>query len=267
MRKLSNIHLSDVQTVYSGPEGDLWELIMGEQIHIGGLESSLDLAEHAGIKPGMSGVDMCCCTGAGMRFLLKMRQVARMCGVDATSSVIERGKARNAKAGLSGQIKYVQADVCNSGLPSNSADFVWGEDAWCYVENKQLLAAEAARIVKPGGQVAFTDWIEGEKAMSSAEAERFLKFMKFPTFEDLSGWSHSLTAADLKVLHAKNTGRFEPYVNLYIDMLNKQFTFDALRIIGFDQDLLGMLAGELEFTRQLARAGKLAQGLFVAVKK
>ena len=29
--------LNDVQAVYSGAEGQLWELIMGQQIHIGGL--------------------------------------------------------------------------------------------------------------------------------------------------------------------------------------------------------------------------------------
>ena len=28
--------LAEVQAVYSGPEGNLWELIMGEQIHVGG---------------------------------------------------------------------------------------------------------------------------------------------------------------------------------------------------------------------------------------
>ena len=35
MKKL-DIGLADVQNVYSGPEGTLWKLVMGEQIHIGG---------------------------------------------------------------------------------------------------------------------------------------------------------------------------------------------------------------------------------------
>ncbi|MCD6395533.1 MAG: hypothetical protein J7M40_18775 [Planctomycetes bacterium] len=30
---IESINLKDVQGVYSGPEGRLWELIMGEQIH------------------------------------------------------------------------------------------------------------------------------------------------------------------------------------------------------------------------------------------
>ena len=88
MKSMENIGLSEVQNVYSGPEGVLWELIMGEQIHIGGFASSMDLAEKAGIGSDMNGVDLCCCNGAGMRFLVRFRGVARMHGVDATETVV-----------------------------------------------------------------------------------------------------------------------------------------------------------------------------------
>ena len=65
MKKIEGIDLKNVQEVYSGPEGRLWELIMGEQIHIGGFVSSMDLAEKAGIGKGAKGVDFCSCNGAG----------------------------------------------------------------------------------------------------------------------------------------------------------------------------------------------------------
>ena len=87
---MTDSRLRDVQAVYSGPEGNLWELVMGQQVHIGGLRSSMELAEKAGIGPGMTGVDLCCCSGAGMRFLVRFRNVARMHGVDATAAVVER---------------------------------------------------------------------------------------------------------------------------------------------------------------------------------
>ena len=51
MKILKNTGLSEVKEVYNGPEGALWELIMGEQIHIGGGTSSMDLAGEAGIAP------------------------------------------------------------------------------------------------------------------------------------------------------------------------------------------------------------------------
>ena len=103
MRKIADIGLCDVQAVYSGPEGQLWELVMGQQIHIGGFRSSMELAEKAGIGAGMAGVDLCCCNGAGMRFLVRFRNVAQMHGVDATKTVVEQGRSRNEAEGLRNQ--------------------------------------------------------------------------------------------------------------------------------------------------------------------
>lgn len=267
MKSIENVGLKQVQAVYNGPEGELWELIMGEQIHIGGFASSMDLAEKAGIGSGMSGVDLCCCNGAGMRFLARFRDVARMEGVDATEKVIEQGFRRCEQEGLSDRIEFTRADVCDSGLEDASADFVWGEDAWCYVVDKSKLISEAARIVKPGGVIAFTDWIEGKTPLTNEEAERFLAFMKFPNIQDLEGYKDLLASNGCEVIVAEDTGRFSPYVDLYLCMLNMQLTYDALKIINFDSELMQSMAAEMTFMQKLAHAGKIAQGLFVARKK
>jgi SAM-dependent methyltransferase len=267
MKTMDNIGLKEVQAVYSGPEGELWELIMGEQIHIGGFISSMDLAEKAGIGPGMKGVDLCCCNGAGMRFLVRFRDVAQMTGVDATKKVVEQGRSRCRQEGLSDKIKFVLADVCDSGLENGSADFIWGEDAWCYVVDKERLICEAARIVKPGGVIAFTDWIEETTGLTDAEAERFLTFMKFPNVQSIDGYKDLIKAGGCTVIKAEDTGRFGPYVDLYLNMLNMQLTYDALKIIGFDQELMLEMGGEMAFMQKLAHAGKIAQGLFIARKK
>jgi len=227
----------------------------------------MDLAEKAGIGAGMCGVDLCCCSGAGMRFLVRFRKVERMQGVDATEKVVERGKQRCQAANLAERIAFTLADVCASGLGDETADFVWGEDAWCYVEDKEKLIVEAARLVKRGGVIAFTDWVEGPKGLSSREAERFLRFMKFPSLQDLDGYQKSLRAGGCEVIQAADTGRFAPYIDLYLNMLNQQLTYDALRIIGFDTALMGQMAAEMVFMQELAHAGKIAQGLFVARKK
>ena len=176
MKSAPQIHLSDVQAVYSGPEGRLWELLMGEQIHIGGFQSSMDLAQRAGIAAGSQGVDLCCCTGAGMRFLARFLNVARMTGVDATPAVLELGRRRCADEGLAEKISFVEGNACATGLPSGQFDFVWGEDAWCYVEDKAKLIAEAARLIKPRGKIAFTDWMEGPAGLTDAEAGALSRF-------------------------------------------------------------------------------------------
>ena len=266
MKTMGKIGLKEVQAVYSGPEGELWELVMGEQIHIGGFSSSMDLAEKAGIGPGMKGVDLCCCNGAGMRFLVRFRDVAGMHGVDATEKVVEQGRRRCEDEGLADRIEFTLADVCDSGLEDSSACFVWGEDAWCYVVDKDKLISEAARIVKPGGTIAFTDWIEGKAGLTETEAERFLTFMKFPNVQSLAGYSDLLRGCGCEIVTAEDTGRFGPHVDLYLNMLNMQLTYDALKIIGFNMELMQSMGAEMAFMQELAHAGKIAQGLFIARK-
>ena len=264
MKSIKGVGLADMQAVYSGAEGDLWELIMGEQIHIGGFQSSMDLAERAGIGAGQHGVDLCCCNGAGMRFLVRFRNVASMLGVDATERIVERGRSRCEEEGLSDRIQFKLGDACETGLPDAQADFVWGEDAWSYVRDKPKLIAEAARIVKPGGTIAFTDWVEGPAGMSDGEAELFLKGMKFSNVQDIESYRSLLEKNDCEVLEAEDTGRFAPYMDLFLNMVEMQLTYDALRILNFNTEVLGSIATGFRFFQDLARAGKVAQGRFIA---
>jgi SAM-dependent methyltransferase len=266
MQTLPGIGLSDVQAVYDGAEGDLWELVMGEQIHIGGLSSSMELADRAGIAQGSTGVDLCCCNGAGMRFLVRFRDVAHMTGVDVTERIVERGRRRTEEEGLSDRIEFVLSDATDTGLPDGSADFVWGEDAWCYVEDKGKLIAETSRLVRSGGTIAFTDWLVGPEPMSAAEAERYLRFMKFPNVLGLDDYRRLLEEHGCEVKMAEDTGRFPSHVDLYLDVLNKQLTYDALKLIGFDMDVMQGLGGEMSFVQQLAHEGKIQQGRIVATR-
>jgi SAM-dependent methyltransferase len=255
-----------VTAIYDGAEGDLFELFFGEQIHIGGLAASQELAERAGIGAGLRGVDLCCCNGAGMRFLVRFRGVAGMVGVDASQKVIERGRRRCAEEGAEDAIRFVLADACANGLPDAEADFVWSEDAWCYVPDKERLIAEAVRVVKPGGVIVFTDWVEGAVALSEPEAEMFLGGMHFDNVQTIPGYRGLLEANGCEVIEASDTGRFGDYLDLYADMAEKQLTLDALKCLDFDESRLGLLVTGFRFFAKLGREGKVAQGRFIARK-
>ena len=49
-------------------------------------------------------------------------------------------------------------------------------------------------------------------------------------------------------------------------MIEKQLTFDALKIISFDLGMAQRLIEEMRFIQSLAEAGKIIQGLIVAEK-
>jgi SAM-dependent methyltransferase len=201
-----------------------------------------------------------------MRALIRFCAVERMLGVDATEQVVERGRQASRDEQLDGRIDFVLGDACATDLPAESADFVWGEDAWCYVEDKPALIREAARLLRPGGVVAFTDWVEGPTRMSDVEADRLLRFMRFPSILHIDDYRHLLADAGLRVEAAEDTGRFARYIKLYRNMITMQLTYDALKAVGFDSKRLDALEQEREFIRQLARKAKLIQAMFVARK-
>ncbi len=267
MKSIEGIGLTEVRSLYSSAQGDFLQLLFGQQIHIGGLKASIDLAERAGIEAGLSGIDLCCCNGAGMRFLVRFRNVASMVGVDATESIVERGRGLCREEGLDDRIRFVLADACQSGLPTASADFIWGEDAWCYVTDKPKLIAEAARLVRPGGVIAFTDWVEGVGGLTEAEAQRFLGMMSFANVQDIDGYVRMLSGSGCEVRIAEDTGRFPSYADLYLNMIEMQLTYDALRSVAFQTDLLNTITDGFRFMADLAHAGKIAQARFVARRR
>jgi hypothetical protein len=65
---------------------------------------------------------------------------------------------------------------------------------------------------------------------------------------------------------AQDTGRFATTMPLYLEMIGKQLTYDALKIIGFDTGLAVTLIGEMRFILSLAQENKIFQGLVVAEK-
>lgn len=264
MKSITGVGLPEVVAVYSGVQGDFMQLLFGQQLHIGGMKASLDLAERAGIAAGTSGVDLCCCNGAGMRVLVRSRNVASMVGVDATEGVVDRGRRLTRDEGLEARVRFVLADACQSNLPSDSADFVWSEDAWCYVPDKPKLIAEAARIVRPAGIIAFTDWVEGPAGLTDTEAQRFLAMMTFANVQNIPGYVQLLSASGCEVRVAEDTGRFAPHFELYLNMIEMQLTYDVLRTLAFRVDLMDTLVDGFRFLRELARAGKIAQARFVA---
>ncbi len=64
----------------------------------------------------------------------------------------------------------------------------------------------------------------------------------------------------IKAANALNTA----HIDLYIRMLTEQLTSDALRILGHDMARLQSMGGEMKFIQDLAHAGKIAQGRFIA---
>ena len=109
----------------------------------------MDLAERAGIGAGQVGRRSVLLHGGGNAVPGPLPRRGADARRGRHPAVVGSGRQRCAAEGLADRITFTLADACRTGLPPAQFDFVWGEDAWCYVVDKPALIAEAARLVKP----------------------------------------------------------------------------------------------------------------------
>ena len=256
--------IADVQQVYDGWEGRLWELLMGEQIHIGGYAESMVMATRAGIKEGDKVLDLCSGLGAGLRFLVKNFQVQGY-GLEVTDHMIAEAKKRTEAEGLTDKIEYRQGDAIQNPWEDNTFDFIWGEDAWCYIIDREALLNEAARVLKNGGVIAFSDWMAGPNGLSETEAARIHKFMTFPHTESLASYQDLIEKAGFTIVSAEDLcDLFAECTELYLKMMKVQHTYDVLKILNEDRSLFDKVCEEFQFMLDMAREGKFGRGRIIA---
>jgi len=187
-----------------------------------------------------------------------------MSGVDATVVVLEKARALAKEEGLDAVLSFKEGDVTAIPYDDDTFDFIWGEDAWCYVLDKNKLIEESHRVLKPGGIIAFTDWIEGPTGLSEEEAARINTFMKFPYIESLDGYRKLLEGCGFEVKEAVEI-EFGRHVDLYITMLEEQLTSDALKILGWDIELFKAVGAEMHYMRERVHENKMGRGRFVGI--
>jgi len=258
-----DVGIENVNEVYDGPGGILWEMLMGEQIHVGGAEETDTLAQKAGITANSHVLDVCSALGGPARHLAR-QYGCRVTGLDATRRMYEEAIRRTEETGLSDKVEYRFGNALDMPFRANTFDVVWGQDAWCYVTDKERLIWECARVAKPGGSVAFTDWLE-TGPMSEEEWTALHTFMAFPYMETLDGYASPCQAAGLTVVEKEDlTPDFARHVQMYLDALQNQHKQDIIAAYG--QDMYDDVVSGITRWRDASAAGKVGRGRVIARK-
>jgi ubiquinone/menaquinone biosynthesis C-methylase UbiE len=262
MRK-TGATVGDVSAAYNGAIGQIWELLMGDFIHVGGLDESKVLAEKAGVRKDSYVLDVCSALGGPARFLAKTYG-CRVAGLDATLTMHLESKKRTEAAKLDKLVSYHLGNALDLPFPDATFDVVWGEDAWCYITDKDRLIAEVARVLKPGGRLAFTDWLQSEKAPEEV-VNRINKFMIFPYVESLGGYARLCKKHKLKVLGQEDLfADFAAKCAGYIAQAGGPLKDRIVAIVG--PEVFGQMAGEMVFMGEAAKRGEFGRGRIVARK-
>ncbi|MFP5022730.1 methyltransferase domain-containing protein [Pseudonocardia phyllosphaerae] len=161
---------STARTYYDSPDADTFysKVWGGEDIHVGLYETPQEeiaaasrrtvarMAEIAGIGPDTTVLDLGAGYGGAARQIAKATGATVHC-VNLSPVENERNTRLTSEQGLSDKVDVVTASFEDVPVDDASVDVVWSQDAFLHSGNRDAVLDEIARVLKPGGQVVFTD--------------------------------------------------------------------------------------------------------------
>jgi len=147
--------VGQVEKMYIPPAMDLSKSIMANQTLF-----EQKMGRDLGLKKGSFVLDIGCGRGR------VANQMAAYTGANVTGINIDPGQLKSAEAyakgnGLSEQCQFKQADLNEIPYPfkDNSLDAIYQIQVFSYSKNLEKLFVDLHRILKPGGKLAFLDWV------------------------------------------------------------------------------------------------------------
>ncbi len=139
------------------PEEYILRLLQADSIRRPVMRSIIQALQ---LPPASHGLDVGC--GIGLQTLLLAEAVGpagHITGVDILPELLRHADDLVVKAGLSGRIKYQEADMSRLPFADATFDWVWSADCAGYPAGElQPLLRELMRVLRPGGSIILLAW-------------------------------------------------------------------------------------------------------------
>jgi SAM-dependent methyltransferase len=131
-----------------------------DQFHGGGKAATDRLARLAGLRPGLSVLDVGGGLGGPAR-TLAVEHGCRVIVVDLTESYVRTGRALTARLGLADRVTHEVGNALALTAAPGAVDLIWTQNSGMNIEDKAGLYAGFARVLRPGGRVALQEPMAG----------------------------------------------------------------------------------------------------------
>lgn len=178
------------------------DLFPHDQDHYGGLAATDELARGAQIGDGSRVADFCAGLGGTVRYLAH-KYGADVTGIELTPARVAGAQELTRRVGLEETARIVEGNVMDVPLPDASVDAVVSQEAFCHVPDVKRAVAEAFRILRIDGRLAFTDWIANQP-LSAADAHLMWDGMAIQPLRSIPDYRSLVESAGFSVISARD---------------------------------------------------------------
>jgi SAM-dependent methyltransferase len=181
------------------------ELHEWDQDHYGGLAAVDALARRAEIGPTSRVLDVCAGLAGPARHVAS-RFGARVVALDLHAGRCAGGARLTRLVGLERRVVAVRGDA--QALPFATGRFtaVMSQEGLLHVPDKGRVLAECARVLEPGGRIAFSDWIATAR-LADGERGRLAAWMAAVSIETIPGYRERLARAGFAGIDSEDLTR------------------------------------------------------------
>ena len=234
-----------------------------DYLSIGGTASTEELAALAGVTQHSQILEIGSGVGGPALHLAETFD-CHVIGLDLVKTNVEEANRRAKARKLDHLTSFQQGDALNMNFPSGSFDIVWGQDAWCHIPDKEKLIEEVGNVLKSGGQVAFTDWVE-TGPLTGKPREDMLAAMAAPNIATLNDYKSYLENNGCKVVHQENVS--DVFAAQYKTIMSRLMEMKETLSEQFSPRIFEIVVERNNYILEAFQSGALGGGRVVAQKQ
>jgi SAM-dependent methyltransferase len=254
----------------SDPQVNYFDLqaYTGATKHMGGWQTTRELIELCSIDAGSYVLDLGCGVGA-TACLLAQRIGCRVVGVDLREAMVARAQERARSMGVGSRVEFKVGSALDLPFEAARFDVVLCESVATFIEEKQTVVRECARVLVPGGRVGFNEeiWLQAPPPVELVDFVRKVWDVE-PPIPQRPDWEGFLEGAGLEtlkiVVHRFNPAREATQIQRYGWGELLAGVWRTLALYLRNREFRSYMAGRRRLPRNLF--DYLGYGLFVGQK-